>query len=116
MDEQILKLTYSLANSINDLEIVKRLNELESKLNGSYEVYLLTNKKDECLEKYNRLSAIYKEDSEELKSALKELKEAKENLNNHILIKEYLSVYSQVRDLYMEIDHILFSEYRGSNC
>ena len=116
MDEHISKLTYSLANSINELEIVKRLNGLEKQINDSYEVYLLTNKKDECLEQYNRLSQIYKDDSPELKQSLNQLKEAKENLNNHILMKEYLSVYSQDRDLYMEIDHILFSEYRGSNC
>ena len=44
------------------------------------------------------------------------LKEAKEALNNHPLVKSYLSIYNEVKHLYMEVDDILFSEFKGKAC
>ena len=52
---------------------------------------------------------IYPDSHIEVINALKNLKEAKENLANHPLVKSYLSIYNEVRDLYMEVDDILFS-------
>ena len=116
MDEKIYFLAKSLNEELNKDPRVAKLNELEKALNDSYDVYVLSNKKDEALEEYSRLKEIYSEDSEELKVSLLKLKDAKEKLNNFPLVKEYLSQYALVRDLYMEVDNILFSEYKKGNC
>ena len=52
----------------------------------------------------------------EVINTLKNLKEAKENLANHPLVKSYLSIYNEVRDLYMEVDDILFSSFKRRSC
>ena len=116
MDEKIYNLANSLNEELNKDPRVIKLNELEKKLNDSYDVYLLSNKKDEALENYERLKDIYPEDNEQVKDALLKLKDAKEKLNNFPLVKEYLAQYSLVRDLYLEIDNILFSEFKKVKC
>ena len=116
MDSKIYNLAKSLNEEINNDPRVFKLNELEKALNDSYEVYTLSNKKDEALEEYSRLKEIYPEDSEELKASLLKLKNAKEKLNNFPLVKEYLAQYALVRDLYLEVDNIIFSEFRKGNC
>ena len=116
MDEKIYFLAESLANSLSDEPDVVLLNTLEKELNDSFEVYTLSNKKDECLEKYTMLKDSLGEEHIETINALKELKVSKENLNNHPLVKHYLEVYSRVRNLYLEIDNILFSNFKRGGC
>ena len=116
MDDKIYNLASRLNESLNNRPEVIRLNELEKVLNDSYDVYLLSSKKDEALEEYSRLKDIYGEDDPRVIESLKAAKEAKEKLNNFPLVKEYLSQYSLVRDLYMEIDNILFSDIRKGKC
>ena len=116
MDEKIYLLANSLNEELNKDPRVIRLNELEKELNDSYDVYLLSNKKDEALENYERLKEAYSEDHELVKEALLKLKDAKEKLNNFPLVKEYLAQYSLVRDLYLEIDDILFSDFKKGKC
>lgn len=116
MNEKIYNLSLELNKSLLNDPKVKELNRLEEELNNSYEVYLLSQKKDECLEMYNKLKDIYPDDHKEVKDALKRLVEAKKNLNEHPLVKSYLSIYNEVRDLYMEIDKILFSDFKSRNC
>ena len=115
MDDKV----YFLAKEINE-ELLKNpdvllLNELDKELNDSYEVYLLSNKKDEVLEKYISLKEIYSEDDHQVVAARLEVKKAKEELNNHLLVKRYLEVYSRVRDLYLEINKILLDDFSGGN-
>ena len=116
MDEKIFNLATSLNDELNKDPRVIKLNELEKELNDSYDVYLLSNKKDEALESYERLKNIYSDDNEQVKEALLKLKDAKEKLNNFPLVKEYLSQYALVRDLYLEIDNILFSDFKKGKC
>ena len=116
MDEKIYSLAKSLNEELNNDPRVVKLNELEKALNDSYEAYTLSNKKDEALEEYTRLKDIYPEDSEELRAALLKVKDAKEKLNNFPLVKEYLAQYALVRDLYLEVDNILFSNFRKGKC
>ena len=116
MDEKIYNLASQLNIELNNDPRVIKLNELEKKLNDSFEVYTLSNKKDEALEEYNRLKEIYSDDNELTKKALLNAKESKEKLNNFPLVKEYLAQYAIVRDLYLEIDNILFSDFRKGKC
>ena len=116
MDDKIYSLAKSLNEELNNDPRVKKLNELEKALNDSYDVYTLSRIKDDALEEYSRLKDIYPEDSEELKASLLKLKDAKEKLSNFPLVKEYLSQYALVRDLYLEVDNILFSDFRKGKC
>ena len=116
MEDKIFNLASRLNEELrNDPRVIK-LNELENKLNDSYEVYLLSREKDDALENYTRLKEICSEDSEEVVKALKVAKAAKEKLGNFPLVKEYLAQYALVRDLYLEIDNILFSDLKKGNC
>ena len=116
MNERIFDLSTRLNESLTNNPKVQELNKLEEELNNSYEVYLLSQKKDEALELYSKLKNVYPDDNIEVKEALKRLKEAKEKLNNHPLVKSYLSIYNEVKYLYMEVDNILFSEFKERGC
>ncbi len=116
MDERIYSLTLKLKDSLEQLKINQELDKLDKELNDSYEVYLLSNKKDDALNNYNTLKDALGESHVDTLKALKELKTAKENLNNHPLVKQYLELYSKVRDIYLEIDHILFSDIFKRSC
>ena len=116
MNARIFDLSTRLNESLVNNPKVKELNKLEEEWNNSYEVYLLSQKKDEALELYSKLKEIYPDDNAEVKAVLIRLKEAKEALNNHPLVKSYLSIYNEVKYLYMEIDDILFSEFKERGC
>ena len=116
MDERIYSLAANLSDSLSNEPDVILLKKLEKELDDSYEVYSLSVKKDDALEKYTRLKEILGENHPDVLKAIKELKEAKENLNKHPLVKQYLEVYSRVRDLYMEVDNILFADYKRGGC
>jgi len=112
MDERIYNLAVNINEELNKNEDVLLLNEIEKKMNDSYEVYSLSNKKDEALEKYVSNKELYGEDHDITINSRNVLKKAKEDLQNHPLVKEYLEVYSRVRNLYLEIDDILLGEYK----
>lgn len=115
MDGHIYTLAKQINDELNKNEDVILLNELDKKLNNSYEVYKLSNQKDEALEKYLSNKELYGEDNEITFKSLEELKEAKESLQNHPLVKEYMEVYSRVRDLYIKIDNILLGDFKKEN-
>lgn len=116
MDEKVYFLASEINEELNKSEDVKLLNELDKKLNDSFEVYTLSNKKDDALEKYISNKDLYGEDNEITIKSLRELQKAKEELNNHPLVKEYLEVYSRVRDIYLQINNILLNDFKGGKC
>lgn len=109
MDQKIYNLAYELHDELSKVEAVSQLNELDKKINDSYEVYQLANKKDEALENYVRFMDAYGEDHKETLEALKELRKAKEALNSHPLVDEYLKIYIEVRDIYLNVNNIVLS-------
>ena len=116
MDDKIYLLAKSLNEALNSDSNVLKLKSLEKELNDSYEVYTLSNKKDEALNNYLDLKSALGEDNSKTKDALLKLKAAKEELNNHPFVKEYLSVYSKVRDIYLEVDRIILGDFKKENC
>ena len=116
MDDKIYFLAKDINEELNNDPNVIRLNELEKSLNNSYEVYVLSNKKDKALEKYISNKELYGEDNEITLESQKELVMAKEELQNHPLVKEYLEAYSKVRDLYLQINNILLDDFNGRSC
>lgn len=105
---------YFLASELKDLldndERIMRLNELEKKLNESEEVMALSYQKDLAVSAYSDALNHFANDSEEIKKFHHELFVKKEALDNHPIVKDYLKAYSEVRDLYFQINEILFGD------
>ena len=116
MPNDIYTKTSDLKEKLNNDPRVVLLNKLEKEMNENEEVMALAYKKDMACLKYSDALNHFSKDSEEVKEALKELHEAKKNLDNHPLVKEYLKAYVEVRDLYNEINEILFSDFTPNLC
>ena len=116
MDKDIYSKAENLKELLNKDPRVIRLNELDKKMDDDEEVMALAYKKEMAAVKYSDTLNHFSEDSEEAKKALKELHEAKLNLDNHPLVKEYMKAYIEVRDLYVEINEILFSNFQSNLC
>ena len=105
---------YLLAGELKDLldndERIIRLNKLENELNNNEEVMALSYQKDLAVFAYSDALNHFANDSEEIKKYQHELFLKKEALDNHPLVKEYLKAYSEVRDLYFQINEILFND------
>ena len=93
----------------NDARII-RLNKLENELNNNEEVMALSYQKDLAVSAYSDALNHFANDSKEIKQYQHELFLKKEALDNHPLVKEYLKAYSEVRDLYFQINEILFND------
>ena len=105
---------YLLAGELKDLldndERIIRLNKLENELNNNEEVMALSYQKDLAVSAYSDALNHFANDSEEIKKYQHELFFKKEALDNHPLVKSYLKAYSEVRDLYFQINEILFND------
>ena len=105
---------YLLAGELKDLldndERLIRLNKLENELNNNEEVVALSYQKDLAVSAYSDALNHFANDSEEIKKYQHELFLKKEALDNHPLVKSYLKAYSEVRDLYFQINEILFND------
>lgn len=99
----------------NDPRIIS-LNEIEKRMNESEEVMALTYKKDMAAVDYSDTLNHFPEDSKEAKEVLKKLHEAKLNLDNHPLVQEYLKAYKEVRELYQNINEIVFGNFSSNLC
>ena len=105
----IYSLSYELKELLANDERVILLNKLEKEMNQNEEVMALAYQKDVAVSNYNDALSHFASDSEEVKKAQHELHLKKEALDNHPLVRQYLDAYSQVRDLYFELNDILFS-------
>ena len=93
----------------NDERII-RLNKLENELNTNEEVMALSYQKDLAVSSYSDALNHFANNSPEIKQYQRELFRKKEALDNHPLVKEYLKAFSEVRDLYFQINEILFND------
>ncbi|MCR5185332.1 MAG: YlbF family regulator [Bacilli bacterium] len=116
MNEEILLSANKLKEALKNDERIIALNAIEKKMMESEEVMALSYQKDVAADKYNDMLRIYKENSEEVTSSLKELAEAKKKLEEHPLVREYLKAYQKVRLLYEEINQTLFSSLNNDFC
>ena len=114
MAHDIYQISYELKDLlINDERIIK-LNNLEKQMNENTEVMALSYQKDVASLSYNDALKYFPDDSKEVKDARHRLFLAKEQLDNHPLVKEYLQAYNAVRDLYFMLNEILFSQFSSS--
>lgn len=105
----IYSLSYELKDLLTNDPRIIRLNELEKKMNASEEVMALAYQKDLAVTDYSDALNHFAKDSEEVKKAQHNLHLKKEALDNHPIVKEYLKAYSEVRDLFYQLNEILFS-------
>ena len=105
---------YLLAGELKDLldndERIIRLNKLENELNNNEEVMALSYQKDLAVSAYSDALNHFANNSEEMKKYQHDLFLKQEALDNHPLVKEYLKAYSEVRDLYFQVNEILFND------
>jgi len=105
---------YLLAGELKDLldndERIIRLNKLENELNNNEEVMALSYQKDLAVSSYSDALNHFANNSPEIKKYQHDLFLKKEALDNHPLVKEYLKAYSEVRDLYFQVNEILFND------
>ena len=108
MAKDIYEIAYELKELLMQDERIKRLNILEEKMNKDDEVIALAYQKDLAISNYSDTLNHFKEDSKEAKAAQKELYEKKLALDTHPLVREYLDAYKEVRDLYIQMNALLF--------
>ena len=108
--DDIYSLSYELKDLLTNDSRIILLNELEKKMNDSEEVMALSYQKDVAVSEYSDALNHFLEDSEEVRNAQHNLRLKKEALDNHQVVKEYLKAYSEVRDLYFQINEILFGD------
>lgn len=111
MNEQISQEAYALKQLLENDPRHLFLVEAEKKMNDSPEVMRLAYAKDTAISAYSAILEIYDRDSPEANQSRLALQSAKMALENHPLVKEYLSAYAAVRDLYLEINELLFSPF-----
>ncbi|MCR5308930.1 MAG: YlbF family regulator [Bacilli bacterium] len=116
MTEELLDLVYKLKDSLSKDERIIKLNELEERMNNSFEVASLASKKEVASDDYNFALTHFANDSKEVEEAQKKLYEAKRELDLHPLVKEYMEQYKIVRDYYKEINNIIFSIINKDKC
>ena len=116
MNEEIYQKVETLKEMLENDPRIIRLNNVEKRMDESEEVMALAYKKDMAAVKYSDTLNHFKEDSKEAQNALKELHQAKYNLDSHPLVKDYLKAFKEVRELYDEINKILFSSFKVDLC
>ena len=116
MRKEIYKLTLELKELIDNDPRLSKLNSLEKRMNDDEEVMSLAYKKDMAAVRYSDTLNHFSEDSKEAKEALKELHLSKKNLDENPLVREYLNAYKEVRNLYLDINNILFSDLNAELC
>ena len=99
MAKDIYTLAYELKELLDMDPRIKDLNKKEEAMNSSEEVKGLVNKKEQAISLY----------SVSPEQGQKVLHQSKLELDNHPLVRAYLDAYSKVRDLYFEMNDILFS-------
>ena len=112
MDETILNSTYELKDALENSNEVKRLKEAEKNMELSEEVMALSYRFSNAQTEYNDILKIYKEDAKEAKEFQHKLYIAKKELDEHPLVKEYLSAFSEVRKIYENIEHEILGDFQ----
>ena len=111
MEEKIYLLAYKLKNAIENDDRIIYLNKLEEKMNNDEKVMTLSYKKDLAINEYEDALRHFGENSNISNESFKNLLYAKETLYSFPLVKEYIEAYKKVRDLYLEINGILFDDF-----
>ena len=112
MDQILLEKVQALKSYIDNSDEIKELNHLNELLEKDEEVMKLAYLKDMKLLKYEDSLKHFKEDSEEVKQAQKELHKAKLDLDSNVLVKKYNAQYKIVKEMYDKINEEIFNPFK----
>jgi hypothetical protein len=115
MEEKTERALVGLEAALKEDPRILQLNALEAKLQKDEDVHTLSLAKDAAESAYNDWIAHHDEAMAESKALQKKLYEAKLALDSNPLVQEYNAAYIVVRDLYMQIDDLLFHDFRTPN-
>ncbi len=111
MEKNLYEALLEFKICLDDDKRIKKLNKAEKNLNDSLEVAALIKNKDEAAKTFGNVLSHYEENSDEVKNAQRKLYEEKLALDSHPLVKQYRKCYSDVNDLYMHINDVLFGDF-----
>lgn len=112
MNESILREVKLLKTAIDTDPRIKKLNELEAKMSKDESVIKLSKQLKEKEEIYNSNLQKYGNKNPLTTASWHELYLSKKDLDSLPIVQEYNLKFIEVRDLYMQIDDILFAPYR----
>ena len=99
MAKDIYTLAYELKELLDADQRIKDLDTKEEIMKNDEEVKALVNKKEQAI-------SLYMNSSEQ---GQKVLHQSKLELDNNPIVRDYLDAYIKVRDLFFEMNDILFS-------
>ena len=112
MNNELFHLSETLRDSIKNDPIFIELDKVEKELNENEEIMRKSYKKDVICSKYSDLLKVFDEDSAEIKKVRKELVEAKDELYETPLVKRYLQLYAQAREILDKVNDILLENIK----
>lgn len=113
MEEELFRSLNELHDALKEDPRIIKLNELEERLYKDNEVIELTKKKNDLERDYVSCLSYSNYQSPLAKEKQKALYEAKMELDSNPLVKEYNEAFIKVRDIYMQIDDIIFGPFRS---
>lgn len=114
--QKIYLLLDKLNNELANHPRILALNKMEKIMENDEEVILLARDKEKQENHYNDALKLYSENSEEVINARKALYKAKESLESHPIVIEYLKCYRMVKELYNEINKTIFDGIKILSC
>ena len=111
MNQNLLDKALKLKEEINSLPEVKELERLDKLLNENEEVMKLCYKKDLCAAKYEDSIRHFGDNSEYALKAQNALHQAKLELDNNELVKQYNAQFKKVREIYNRINEEIFNSF-----
>ena len=111
MDQNLLEKANALKKEIDSLPEVKELEHLNALLDENDEVMKLAYRKDVASTKYEDAVRFFGENSNEAREAQKALHQAKLELDENELVKQYNEAYKKVRKIYDKINEEIFNPF-----
>lgn len=112
MEKELLDALEELREALQEDPRVQKLEALEKKVMEDPEVVALAKEKEAAANAYQDLLSYHKETDPEALALQKKLYLAKKKLDEEPLVADYDAAYIIVRDLYMEIDDVLYKDFR----
>ena len=111
MNQSLLEKATKLKDEIDSLPEVVELERLNRVLNENEDVMRLCYKKDLCVTKYEDTLRHFGDNSDETLRAQKALHQAKLELDENPLVKQYNEQYKKVRKIYDRINEEIFNPF-----
>lgn len=115
MNEKTFEAIYDLKSVLAKDKRVLELNETEKSLLKDNQVASVRLELDNLINEFEDISDVLGEDSNEAKAILKRIHEKKYELDVLHSSKEYTDKFIKVRDLYLQINQIIFSPFKEAD-